>query len=344
MRSTLVARRDRGCGSRHTHPAPTLTEHRSDHVPPSVSYRAPRNLVARYASSRSRHRTRVLWAAQDRDGTILSRQVAWVRWCIQIIMYANNVRRLEVISYNIHKGVDAGNARTTVRGMRTALHRLCPDLVLLQEVVGQHRAFERRFSDWPGATQLEFIAGDEWQHHLYGRSAVHREGDHGNAILSRYPVIAHDNIDISLNPLEQRAILHAVIHVPWLTHELHVCCTHLNLLHRQRRHQIRTLIARINAVVPQQCPLIIGGDFNDWRTWATGALRNSIGAREAHVQIHGRHARTYPGWHPILPLDRIYVRGLNISQARVLDSPAWRRLSDHLAVTARLERQPNYRN
>ena len=54
------------------------------------------------------------------------------------------------------------------------------------------------------------------------------------------------------------------------------------------------------------------------------------------MHAHGRHARTYPGWHPLLALDRIYVRGLDILEARVMDGAAWRSLSDHLGLHARL--------
>ena len=245
-------------------------------------------------------------------------------------------RHLEVVSYNIHKGLTVGNLRLSVAHMRDALHRLGADLVLMQEVVGNHHRYARRFADWPTASQFEFLADSMWPHYAYGRNAVYSGRDHGNAILSRYPIVWHENIDISLNPFEHRGILHAVIEPPGTDVPLHVCCTHLNLLHGQRKRQLARLVSRVRESVPRDCPLIVGGDFNDWRTWATAELGRRIGVTEAYHQSHGRHARTYPGWHPLLPLDRIYVRGLEVSRARVLDGPPWRTLSDHLAMHVEL--------
>ncbi len=243
---------------------------------------------------------------------------------------------LTVVSYNIHKGLTAGNLRVALGRMRAALHALAPDLVLVQEVVGSHDRFQRRFPDWPASAQFEFLADHMWPHFAYGRNAVYSAGDHGNAILSRYPIARHENIDISVGAYERRGILHAEIDLPGGGAPLHVCCTHLNLLHGHRKRQLATLVARVREAVPPRCPLIIGGDFNDWRTWATGELRRGIGVEEAHVQVHGRHARTFPGWRPLLPLDRLYARGMDILDAQVLDGVAWRSLSDHLGVRARL--------
>jgi endonuclease/exonuclease/phosphatase family metal-dependent hydrolase len=217
---------------------------------------------------------------------------------------ANGV--LNVVTYNIHKGYSPGNRRLSLRHMRDALHGVGPDLVLAQEVMGSN--------------------------------AAHAGGDHGNAILSRYPITAWENIDISEHRLEQRGILHAEIAVPGIEASVHVCCTHLNLLHHHRRRQIATLAARIHDAVPDGCPLIIGGDFNDWRTWVTGELYRRIGVRDAHLDTRGSHARTFPSWRPLLALDRIYVRGLEILESRVLDTASWRALSDHLGLQATLRR------
>jgi endonuclease/exonuclease/phosphatase family metal-dependent hydrolase len=241
---------------------------------------------------------------------------------------------LSIVSYNIHKGLVAGNMRMALRRMRDRLHALAPDVVLVQEIVGRHRHMEQRFTDWPTGTQLEYLADRMWPHTAYGRNAIYNAGHHGNAILSRFPIIAAENIDISLHSREQRGVLHAQIDVPKLSQPLHVCCTHLNLLHGHRKRQIATIVARINDAVPTQCPLILGGDFNDWRVWATRELHDVIGVRETHLSIHGRHARTFPGFSPLLALDRIYVRDLLVLDSQVLDGSGWRALSDHLGLHA----------
>ena len=68
----------------------------------------------------------------------------------------------------------------------------------------------------------------------------------------------------------------------------------------------------------------------------TGELHRVIGVRDAHVDVRGRHARTFPAWQPVLALDRIYIRGFEILDAQVLDARAWRTLSDHLGLQATL--------
>lgn len=255
-------------------------------------------------------------------------------------LQSSNPGALSIVSYNIHKGLVAGNMRMALRRMRDRLHALAPDIVLVQEIVGQHQHMEQRFADWPNGTQLEYLAGQMWPHTAYGRNAIYNAGHHGNAILSRFPITATENIDISLHSREQRGILHVQIDVPEFSQALHVCCTHLNLWHRHRKRQIAAIVARINHAVPADCPLILGGDFNDWRLWASRELHAVTGMREAHVSIHGRHARTFPGFSPLLALDRIYVRDLLVLDSQVLDGGGWRILSDHLGLHARVAQLP----
>lgn len=239
---------------------------------------------------------------------------------------------LSIVTYNMHKGLLAGNMRLALRRMRDRLRSLAADVVLVQEIVGQHQRMEQRFTDWPMGTQLEYLADSMWPHTAYGRNAVYRAGHHGNAILSRYPIIATENIDISLNSTERRGILHVQIDAPKFAQPLLVCCTHLNLLHRHRKRQLAAIARRINVAVPSDCPLILGGDFNDWRLWASAELRDSIGVRETHLSIHGRHARTFPALSPLLALDRIYVRNVRVLDSQVLGERGWRVLSDHLGL------------
>jgi endonuclease/exonuclease/phosphatase family metal-dependent hydrolase len=51
-----------------------------------------------------------------------------------------------------------------------------------------------------------------------------------------------------------------------------------------------------------------------------------------------RSARTFPALVPWLRMDRIYLRGFAVRDARVPRGPGWARLSDHSPVIADLER------
>jgi endonuclease/exonuclease/phosphatase family metal-dependent hydrolase len=243
---------------------------------------------------------------------------------------------LDVLSYNIHKGLAAGNRRHVLHRIRAALARSAPDLALLQEIVGEHAGHARRFPDWSPLPQAQFLAAELWPHAVYGRSAVHVHGDHGNAILSKLPIVEWLTLDVSLNRWEQRAILHAVLDTGDPGRPLHVCCVHLNLRQGDRRRQVGTLVAHLRDTVPNGAPLIVGGDFNDWQRRAGGVLEGELGVVDVHLAVHGHHARTFPAWRPLLALDRLYARGLEVEDAGVLAGPDWRGTSDHLALSARL--------
>src|SRR2546427_2871702 len=84
-------------------------------------------------------------------------------------------------------------------------------ILFLQEVQGVHRRHARRYRDWPGKSQHEFIADKVWHEVAYGRNAVYHQGHHGNAVLSRFAIVAQSNHDISSHAFESRGILHCML-------------------------------------------------------------------------------------------------------------------------------------
>ncbi len=134
---------------------------------------------------------------------------------------------LHVATYNIHKGFSHFNRRMMVHELRDHLRSLNADIIFLQEVQGQHRRHAARFADWPEEPQYQFLAHQVWSDYAYGRNAVYDHGDHGNAILSRYPILRAENEDISAHGLERRGLLHCEIELPKLAQPLHCICLHL---------------------------------------------------------------------------------------------------------------------
>jgi len=94
---------------------------------------------------------------------------------------------------------------------------------------------------------------------------------------------------------------------------------------------------RIRAAVPAGEPLVIAGDFNDWRSKADRALQHELGVVEVFSAAGGRPARTFPSVLPVFRLDRIYARGLRILGADVHYAYPLARLSDHAALAATFE-------
>jgi endonuclease/exonuclease/phosphatase family metal-dependent hydrolase len=206
--------------------------------------------------------------------------------------------------------------------------------VFLQEVVGTHRLNAHRYVEWPGKPQHEFIAGAMWSEVAYGKNAVHRNGHHGNAMLSRYPIVGQENQDISAHLFESRGLLHCEVKLGPRQPLLHCMNVHLGLFERGRQWQIRALVERIKATVPKTSPLIIAGDFNDWRRKGDRILTDELGVYEVFEEVKGRPARTFPSVLPVFRLDRIYARKLDIDDVHVHYTFPSGRLSDHAALAA----------
>ena len=246
--------------------------------------------------------------------------------------------RIKILSYNIHKGFSTFDRRFVLESIRTAIKTSGADLVFLQEVQGQHSGKAKKIKDWPIASQLEFLADSVWPHFAYGKNAVYTEGHHGNAIISRFPFKSYENVDISNNRLERRGLLHATIDMGPQAADLHVVCLHLDLFEKGRANQYSRLVKRIHEHVPDDHPLIIAGDFNDWRETASHHLVDELGVEEVFKKLHGKHALSFPAWFPFLPLDRIYTRGLKPVEARCFVESPWDSLSDHGALFSVVER------
>ena len=241
---------------------------------------------------------------------------------------------LHITTYNIHKGFSQFSRRLMLHELRDQLHALRPDVVFLQEVQGEHRLHAAHHHNWPDQSQYEFLAGSIWPDFAYGKNAVYPEGHHGNAILSRYPIAAWENIDISAHRLEQRGLLHCEIEVPGWHERVHCINVHLGLMSRGRMTQLHGLRDRIESVVPAHAPLIIAGDFNDWRSKAGEFLERSLRVTEVFEHLHGMSARSFPSSLPILRLDRIYFRGLRVKSAQVHHGRPWSKISDHAVLAA----------
>jgi len=243
--------------------------------------------------------------------------------------------KLRIATYNIHKGFSQFNRRMMVHELRHHLRLLEADLVFLQEVQGEHEHHAQNVRNWPAMPQYEFLADEVWQDYAYGRNAIYDHGHHGNAILSRYPIITAENQDVSGHRFEQRGLLHCEIALGKV--KLHSLCVHFGLYERCRRRQLSQLTDRVQSLVPPDAPLIVAGDFNDWRNSAGRQLVAELDLREVFRDQRGRPARTYPSTFPLLRLDRIYARGFNVRHAEVHHGLPWSRISDHAALSVELE-------
>ena len=62
-----------------------------------------------------------------------------------------------------------------------------------------------------------------------------------------------------------------------------------------------------------------------------------VGMKNSSIEATGKLARTFPARVPILPLDRIYVRGLTATTSTTYNKGVWKKLSDHAALLVESE-------
>ena len=182
--------------------------------------------------------------------------------------------------------------------------------------------------------QAEYLAPEGYDV-AYHTNAVTRHGEHGNALLSRWPLGDAGHHDVSDHRFEQRGLLH--VPVKWRETTLHAVVAHLGLMHSGRVRQVERLARFVAAEVPPDAPLIVAGDFNDWGEKLDAPMHHSGLTRAVVAGARLSRVNTFPSRVPVFSLDRIYTRGLRCVSTSVPRGTAWARMSDHLPLVAELE-------
>ena len=235
---------------------------------------------------------------------------------------------IRVVSYNIHKGVRGigPRRRLEIHNLTLAVEAMDADLVCLQEVRLGNRREEQHFDHWPAQGQAEFLAPLGYEA-IYRSNAITRHGEHGNALLSRWPVLAHQHEDMSDHRLEQRGLLHVEVDVRAC--RVHVLVVHLGLIRSSRVRQVQQLLDFIGREIEPHAPVLVAGDFNDGGAWLHQAFLKQ-GLRAAGVASPA----TFPARMPMAALDHVFSRGLVPLSLTVPKGRVWWRMSDHLPLMA----------
>ena len=162
------------------------------------------------------------------------------------------------------------------------------------------------------------------------------EKDFGNAILSKWPIVADEKIilpKIGTGRL-QRIAVHATILVNRT--KIAIVCVHMKIFasRRARRIPIDRILASIN---PSVIHCIVAGDFN------TFTKANCKGVAEPFAEENFQHVTdskvgsTYKYWYLLnkkASLDHIFIRGMSVASAgKVTD----RKPSDHIPIWGKLK-------
>jgi endonuclease/exonuclease/phosphatase family metal-dependent hydrolase len=206
------------------------------------------------------------------------------------------------------------------------LREIDADIACLQEV-GVRRRIGRQADQWAFLSQVTASRV------ITAASVREHRRRFGNAILTRFPVLAAYSIDLTVAGHPPRSAIDADLLVG--DRVLRVIATHFGLSAAERRLQANRLMAALGRPeAANRSPadaVLLMGDLNEWRGRA-GAIR-SLDRRLGRSAA----ARTFPSWMPMLPLDRIYADGPAILRDVCVYRSALTRLaSDHLPLVGLL--------
>jgi endonuclease/exonuclease/phosphatase family metal-dependent hydrolase len=181
--------------------------------------------------------------------------------------------------------------------------------------------------------QADYLAPEGYEV-AYRTNATTTHGEHGNALLSRWPLGDIGHHDVSDHRFEQRGLLH--VPVTWNGTLVHAIVAHFGLIHASRVRQVERLAKFIRSEVPDDELLIVAGDFNDWGAKLDAPMQ-ALGLRRAgRPDDPPARCNTFPSRMPVFSMDRIYLRGLACTSTNVPRGAAWARMSDHLPLVAEL--------
>jgi endonuclease/exonuclease/phosphatase family metal-dependent hydrolase len=222
-----------------------------------------------------------------------------------------------VATWNIHSAIGT-DGRFAPERIGQVIKEMNADIVGLQEVpLGG--------SDWPDV--LRFLQAATGFHGVEGPTHCNPGRRFGNAVLSRYPIIASRSIDLSFGRCEPRGALDADIDCHG--HPLRIIATHLGLRPGERRAQIKTLLEVFGT---NQMPMILMGDINEWLTWG-----RPLRMLESHFEAVPAPV-TFPSRYPVFALDRIWISPRRrLVHVEVHVTALSRLASDHLPLIARID-------
>lgn len=229
-----------------------------------------------------------------------------------------------VLTYNIKKAKGFRGTIASITDIASHISAQHCDVVLCQEVA--------EIKDDKHGSHCCQLATELHMDHDYGANAFYETGSHGNATFSSLPITHRLNLDITLSPLEHRGVLYSVIEVSKGI-SCHFFNMHLGLTPGQRRKQLNLILSYIEENIPNDAPVIIAGDFNDF----DGMLRRKIKSMPDFQSVSpslGIHCKTWPSHLPKLQLDQIIFRNLTLIAAAVINEEPTHCLSDHLAIRA----------
>ena len=233
-----------------------------------------------------------------------------------------------IVTYNIHSGIGRDKKHDYKR-IGQFLANSGADVVLLQEM-------DTRPSERNTAQDVKDICAENTFKLIPSPAIRESDGWYGNAILTRFDVLAHDTLDVSQNGRQPRNV--QIVELKTEKTPLTVVNTHKGLKKLERRSQFSLLHEHLSSRMKEkQIPLVLAGDFNEWQFFSKAfkALNELL--------LQQKVGATFPSHFPVFALDRVWVSDdIKVKACRKLKNAKTRILSDHLPVLVDIELPQNY--
>lgn len=239
-----------------------------------------------------------------------------------------------IATYNIHKcrGLDR---RVRPDRILQVLKETGADVIALQEVEGMDHAD-------PQHNQVRSIADELGFHYRIGGNRRLHGAAYGNAVLTRLPIAASYNHDVTWRKSEPRGCLEVILELgaQEAIHRLRIFNVHLGTGYFERRYQSKRLLDIMNHDSRDTTPRLVLGDFNEWPRGLTSHLLETH-FNTAEPQRRLGRARSYPGILPLAHVDHIYydspLEAVTVSIHRTRLALI---ASDHLPLVAEFRYEP----
>jgi len=241
---------------------------------------------------------------------------------------------VRVASWNIHRCI-GGDGRRDPQRIIAAILSLDADVVALQEA-------ETPVKSAHSSTSLPLLGSlaEQGYQPVLGPTILFDRHSYGNLLLTRLPVRRCERVDLSRAGREPRGLLDVSLELGRATSDacnrfplLRCLATHLGLRRGERRAQFERILQQIDAsgeVAGPSQPLVLLGDFNEWRQ------RNCrLASIDAVLKPAPRKPSFSARW-PLLALDRLWYRHAVLECYETVRTPLTRIASDHLPLLARL--------
>ena len=225
-----------------------------------------------------------------------------------------------------------------IHELRERLHGLDADILFLQEVQGLNDRHAGRYRDWPGSRSTSSSPTASGT-----RSRTARTPSTATAITATRCCRASRSSRrrTRTSPRirsRRRGLLHCDVKPRAEACRSCIASTCTSACSSAAANGRCARCASASATpFRRDAPLVIAGDFNDWRHKANRALVDELGVVEVFEAVKGRAARTFPSVMPVFRLDRIYARGLKVVDAHVHYAFPAAKISDHAALAATFE-------